>query len=123
MPGSDRLMADAVWVMVMFDLPVGSRQQRKLASAYRKWLLDLGFSMVQLSVYSKYLVNATGLRSILPKLKGAVPPGGEVRVIRLTDEQWASTYRYYGPSEVPMEAKPEQLGFVFDLGQPENPPF
>ena len=73
----------------MFDLPVKTKQQRREATQYRKLLLDLGFSQVQLSVYSKYLVNASGVRGILPWLKGRVPPRGEVRVLRLTDEQRA----------------------------------
>ena len=109
-------MADPVWVMVMFDLPVVTKNQRKMATRYRKSLLDLGFSMVQLSVYAKYVVNATGLRSMLPAIRGEIPPDGEVRVLRLTDEQWAATYRYYGQSEITTEAKPQQLGLALDLG-------
>jgi CRISPR-associated protein Cas2 len=101
--------------MVMFDLPVKTKPQRKGASKYRKNLLDLGFSMVQFSVYAKYVINATGLRAMLPVIKAGIPPDGEVRVLRLTDEQWAATYRYYGLTEVSMEAKPEQLGLALDL--------
>lgn len=103
-------MADPVWLLVMFDLPVLTKVQRKRANGYRKMLLDLGFNQVQLSVYSKYLVNASGVRGVLPSVKGNVPPDGEVRMLKLTDEQWAATYRYYGPREMPVEAKPEQLG-------------
>ena len=83
-------MADPVWVLVMFDLPVATKEQRKGATRYRKLLLDDGFSMVQFSIYSKYLVNASGLRAILPWVKFNVPPGGAVRILRLTDEQWAA---------------------------------
>lgn len=103
-------MADPVWLLVMFDLPVLTKVQRKRANAYRKMLLDLGFNQVQLSVYSKYLVNASGVRGVLPWVKGNVPPDGEVRMLKLTDEQWAATYRYYGTREMPVETKPEQLG-------------
>lgn len=108
-------MADPVWVMVMFDLPVATKPQRRLATKYRKNLLDLGFSMIQFSVYAKYVINATGLRSMLPIIRSEIPPNGEVRVLRLTDEQWAATYRYYGVAEVAVEAIPEQLGLALDL--------
>ena len=108
-------MGDPVWTLVMFDLPVLTKPQRKLANKYRIFLLDIGFSRVQFSVYAKYLVNSSGLRPLLPELKRMVPPDGEVRILRLTDEQWAATYRYYGPeSEKPTEAIPEQLGLIFD---------
>ena len=103
-------MADAVWVMVMFDLPVVTTEQRRRATRYRKMLLDLGFTQVQLSVYSRYLVNATGLRSMLPVIKSQIPPDGAVRLLRLTDEQWAGTYRYWGQRDIPVDNHPEQLG-------------
>jgi len=107
-------VADPVWLLLMFDLPVKSKEQRRLATTYRKMLLDLGFNQVQLSVYAKYLVNASGARSILPWVKTNVPARGEVRMLRLTDEQWAATYRFYGPAQVDVEGKPEQLGLFSD---------
>lgn len=116
-------MADPVWLLVMFDLPVLTKTQRREATRYRKMLLDLGFSMVQLSVYSKYMVNSTGVRSLLPQVKGGIPPNGEVRMLRLTDEQWASTYRFYGPKQLMMESVPEQLGLVFDESEQGEIPF
>ena len=111
-------MADPVWVLLMFDLPVKTREQRRRASKYRHMLLETGFSMVQLSVYSKYLINATGLRSILPQIKSEIPKNGAVRVMRLTDEQWAATYRYYGPIETSNELVPDQLALFAD--EPEQ---
>lgn len=94
----------------MFDLPVLTKEHRRRATQYRKLILDLGFSQVQLSVYSKYLVNASGVRSLLPPIRDLVPPQGDVRMLKLTDEQWASTYRYFGANQIPVESKPEQLG-------------
>jgi len=114
-------MADQMWVMVMFDLPTKSVSQRRAASRYRHLLLDMGFTMAQLSVYAKYLVNSTGLLPILPVLKKNVPAAGEVRVIRLTDEQWAGMYRYYGTVELGAESKPTQLALFTDEEFDEEP--
>lgn len=113
-------MADPVWVLLMFDLPVKTREQRRRASQYRLMLLEIGFSMVQLSIYSKYLINATGLRSILPQIKNEIPNNGAVRVMRLTDEQWASTYRYYGPIDTSNEPIPDQLALFADEPEEEK---
>jgi CRISPR-associated protein Cas2 len=107
-------MADQMWVLVMFDLPVKTKMQRRAASRYRNMLLDMGFSMSQLSVYSKYLINGTGLLPILPAIKASVPPDGEVRVIRLTDDQWAGMYRFYGERQLGGESKPTQLALFDD---------
>ncbi len=116
-------MADPVWLLLMFDLPVMTKEQRRLATSYRKMLLDLGFNQVQLSIYSKYLVNASGVRSILPWVKTNVPTHGEVRMLRLTDEQWAATYRFYGPAQIDVEGKPEQLGLFTDANNDQESVF
>lgn len=106
-------MAQSVWLLVMFDLPVKSREQRRLATQYRNMLLDFGFNQVQYSVYSKYFINATGVRKILSPLKSSIPSEGEVRAIKITDDQWSTTFRWLGPKDVPMEVKPSQLA-LFD---------
>jgi len=107
-------MADPMWLLVMFDLPVVSKEQRGAANAYRNLLYDRGFSQVQFSVYAKYLVNATGVRALLPELRFSIPAEGEVRILRLTDEQWAGMYRFFGPAEVPVEDRPTQLVIFSD---------
>lgn len=114
-------MADPVWLLVMFDLPVVTREQRSEANKYRKALYDSGFEQIQFSVYAKYLVNASGVRSLLPVLRGRIPANGEVRVIRLTDEQWAGMYRYYGQVELRPERVPTQLA-LFGAAKIERKP-
>lgn len=102
-------MADPVWLMVMFDLPVQTKEQRRGATRYRMMLLDMGFSQIQFSVYAKYLINATGVKRLVTRLKLGVPSRGEVRALKITDEQWAGTYRWFGSSDIKMENKPSQL--------------
>jgi CRISPR-associated protein Cas2 len=51
----------------MFDLPVETREQRKIATKFRKYLLDEGYVMMQFSVYyricnGKDMVNKYLLR-------------------------------------------------------------
>ena len=54
-------------MVVMFDLPVETREQRKIATKFRKYLLDEGYVMMQFSVYyricnGKDMVNKDLLR-------------------------------------------------------------
>ncbi|KAB1656983.1 CRISPR-associated endonuclease Cas2 [Pseudoclavibacter sp. CFCC 11306] len=102
-------MADPVWLLLMFDLPVVTKSQRREATQYRKMLLDFGFDQVQLSVYCKYVINASGLRSIVRPIKHQIPLEGQVRVLQLTDTQWASQYRFWGPASQDPEKRPEAL--------------
>ena len=102
-------MADSVWLLVMFDLPVKQREQRREANQYRLRLLDKGFSRVQLSVYSKYLANATAAIPMLRFLKTTVPPAGYVRILQLTDRQWAGGWHLVGDKYIEPESPPEDL--------------
>ena len=52
-------MADPVWLLVMFDVPTRTKAQTSAANELRNTLKDRGFSRVQLSVYAKFLSNAT----------------------------------------------------------------
>ena len=40
-----------MWVMVVFDLPVLTKLERKRATQFRNDLLDEAFTMMQFSVY------------------------------------------------------------------------
>lgn len=102
-------MADPVWLLVMFDLPTLEKEQRRAANAYRKLLLNKGFSRAQLSVYCRYMINGTAAIPILDFLKGTVPDDGYVRVLQLTDRQWGKGWHLYGKNYIPQEEPPEQL--------------
>ena len=43
-----------MWMVVMFDLPVVEKAERKAATDFRNTLLDLGFEMSQFSVYMRF---------------------------------------------------------------------
>lgn len=43
-----------MWMLVTFDLPVETPNQRKAANKFRHDLLDLGFEMSQLSNYLRF---------------------------------------------------------------------
>lgn len=102
-------MARPVWLLVMFDLPVKTKEQMRLASQYRNLLKDRGFDRIQLSVYCKYYLNGNSTQKDLGMLKVSVPVGGQVRVMKVSDQQWASTLMFVGPKKKKVEAPPEQL--------------
>jgi CRISPR-associated protein Cas2 len=37
-----------MWILVMFDLPVGTKPERRAATRFRNYLLDEGYEMSQL---------------------------------------------------------------------------
>lgn len=100
---------DAVWCVVMFDLPVGTKRQRTEATRFRNQLLDLGFGRAQFSVYVQYLPLAARLHTLAKNIKSELPNGGDVRILSVTDNQWAKTIRYSNSAETKAEETPSQL--------------
>ncbi len=98
-----------MWLFVMFDLPTGSRKERKQASGFRNHLLDLGFEMSQFSVYMKYCMSAEKAESISKKVTLKVPSGGKVDIVSITDRQFANIIRFEANEQLNMPKQPQQL--------------
>lgn len=99
------------WLLVSFDLPVGSREQRKAATDFRKFLKDDGFIMIQWSVYARPCVTFARQETHLDRLKKNLPPEGSVRAWFLTRVQWESSFVIHGTpaKESPPEELPQQI--------------
>ena len=76
------------WILVMFDLPVLTKAQRKSATDFRNALLEDGFFMVQYSVYTRACPDMDRMDKHTKRLKQITPPSGNVRILFLTDAQW-----------------------------------
>ncbi|KAB8293618.1 CRISPR-associated endonuclease Cas2 [Bifidobacterium avesanii] len=83
-----------MWCLVMFDLPVKTKKQRHRATEFRNLLIDMGYAMVQYSVYVRYTPTQAGNRSTVQTIKEHLPPDGLVRVVHLSDHQWSSSLRF-----------------------------
>ena len=84
-----------MWLFVMFDLPVGTKMERKQATRFRNNLLELGFEMSQFSVYLKYCSSGEKASAISHKIPPLLPPGGKVDVLSITDKQFSNMRRYH----------------------------
>lgn len=76
-------------VIVFFDLPVVTKRERKIYAKFRKWLLANGYIMLQYSVYSKIFNNRDAAKNHISKLKKNVPSKGAIRVMLVTEKQYA----------------------------------
>ena len=99
------------WLIVAFDLPVGSKEQRKRATDFRNFLIDDGYQMVQFSVYARACVSFARQETHIDRLKKCLPPEGSVRAIFVTRSQWERSYVIQGSpaSEIEAEDLPEQI--------------
>ena len=99
------------WLIVAFDLPVLSKEQRKRAAGFRNYLLDDGYQMIQFSVYVRACVSFARQETHLERLKKNLPPEGRVRAIFVTRSQWERSFVIHGApaSEQEAEDMPEQI--------------
>ncbi len=100
---------EPVWSLVMFDLPVKTKPQRRAATDFRNLLLDQGYQMAQFSVYVRFSPSVHSILPCIRTIKRNLPEGGEVRILTVTDRQWATAIRYSNGYEQTQEAEPLQL--------------
>jgi CRISPR-associated protein Cas2 len=100
-----------MWMMVMFDLPVVEKAERKAATEFRNTLLDLGFEMSQFSVYLRFCASQTQLETYCKKVENALPQGGKVNILQFTDKQYERVISFCGKAKQATKKSPDQ----FDL--------
>ncbi len=98
-----------MWLYVMFDLPVGTKKERKAATKFRKFLLDEGFEMAQFSVYLRFADSKEAADTYVQKIRHALPKSGKVHVVTLTDKQYANAKIFTGRKREPAPKNPDQL--------------
>ena len=60
-------------MILMFDMPVDTAEERKVYRKFRKFLIDEGFIMHQFSIYSKLLLNNSANNAILSDSRLIIP--------------------------------------------------
>lgn len=97
-------------MLVMFDLPVTEKEERKAATGFRNFLLDQGFQMAQFSVYYRLLSGRDSAVAMEQNIKANLPDEGSVHVLTITDKQYENLKTFQGKRRQPTK-KPEQLTF------------
>jgi CRISPR-associated protein Cas2 len=100
-----------MWMIVMFDLPVVEKTERKAATEFRNALLDLGFEMSQFSVYMRFCTSSTQVETYCKRVEDALPVGGKVNILQFTDRQYERIIAFHGKAKQTLKKAPDQ----FDL--------
>lgn len=100
-----------MWMVVMFDLPVVEKAERKAATDFRKSLLDEGFEMTQFSVYMRFCTSQAQIDTYSKRVEQALPVGGKVNILTFTDKQYERIVSFHGRAKQPTKKSPDQ----FDL--------
>lgn len=76
-------------MIIFFDLPTDTMEDRRNYRKFRNGLIKNGFIMMQESVYCKLLMNSTADQSVREAVKKLRPPKGTVQMLTITEKQFA----------------------------------
>lgn len=76
-------------VLVMFDLPTETAENRRNYTKFRKYLIKSGFMMMQQSVYVRLALNQTNVKGMIDSVKKNKPSEGLVQILTITEKQYS----------------------------------
>ncbi len=75
-------------LMIMFDLPTETASQRREYRQFRKSLINMGFLMMQYSVYVRVCVTRQSASFLENKVRKFLPTDGVVQSMMVTEKQY-----------------------------------
>ena len=98
-----------LWLFVFFDLPVGTKVERRVATRFRKFLKDDGYMMLQLSVYARVCRGEEAIDKHIQRVTKQMPDKGSVRALQVTDKQYARMKLLLGEAGKNEKVAPQQM--------------
>ena len=101
-----------MWLIVLFDLPTATADERTDYRHFHDFLIDDGFNRLQFSVYARHCASEENAGVHSQRIKAALPPDGEVRLMTLTDKQFERMTVFHGRVRQRPETPPEQVMLI-----------
>lgn len=73
-------------VLLLFDLPRNTIEERKSAHQFQKRLVRLGFTMKQFSVYEREVRNQSNMKKLIEVICAQLPEEGLISLYQLPNE-------------------------------------
>jgi CRISPR-associated protein Cas2 len=98
-----------MWVMVFFDLPTETKKERKVASDFRKKIINDGFTMFQFSIYLRHCASRENADVHIKRVKSILPELGHVGILCITDKQFGQMELFQGKKPKAVTVPCQQL--------------
>ncbi|WP_062107076.1 CRISPR-associated endonuclease Cas2 [Bacillus niameyensis] len=95
-------------LMLFFDLPMNTKEERRIYARFRKYLINNGFIMLQFSVYAKIFPNRTSLFQYIESLKRNLPSKGSIRIMAVTEKQYEKMLILVGGKSIQEEVMTDE---------------
>ena len=100
-----------MYLLVLFDLPVQTKADRRAANSFRRFLLEDGYNRLQLSVYARICRGRDAVETHSRRLSSNLPPSGCVRLLQITEQQYGRMKTLVGQQSSQEKIAPIQLLF------------
>lgn len=98
-----------MWLFVFFDLPVGTKEQRRRANRFRNFLKDDGYMMLQFSVYARVCRGQDAIVKHVKRARNNLPKEGSIRSLQITDRQFGRMELMLGTAPKNEQVGPSQM--------------
>ena len=98
-----------MWVLIFFDLPTETSEERKIASKFRKEIMQDGFTMFQFSIYLRHCASRENAEVHIKRTKDKLPSKGHIGIMCVTDKQFGMMEIFYGKKEQEVQTPLQQL--------------
>lgn len=90
-----------MWILVMFDLPTETKEQRRNYTDFRKRLVKDGFTMFQFSIYVRNCASRENTKVHIERVKKNLPEEGKICIITITERQFNDILLFEGIKKTP----------------------
>ncbi len=105
-----------MWLMIMFDLPVETKENRRDYRHFVENIVDDGYIRIQFSVYGRPCMTEENTAVHQARVINWIPPAGEVRILKFTDKQWERMTVFRAQKLNTTERSPKQFMFFDEDG-------
>lgn len=98
-----------MWIMVFFDLPTDTTEDRKIYAQFRKRILKDGFTMFQFSIYLRHCPSSENATVHIKRVKQILPARGNIGILSITDKQFGNMELYWGKDKIVKPDTSQQL--------------
>ena len=99
-------------MILMFDMPTETVEERKAYRKFRKFLLSEGFIMHQFSIDSKLLLNNSANKAMIDRLQANNPKKGNITLLTVTEKQFARMIYLNGERDMSVANSDKRLVFL-----------
>lgn len=99
-------------VIIMFDLPNTTYEDRSEYARFRKNLIKEGFLMMQESIYCKLVMNPLAAELVKQKVNRIKPRKGVIQALIITEKQYASIDYLLGGQNLKERSDTERLVII-----------